>query len=302
MPKGQTTRATALEDAGLPPAADRATYEAEIERLRVREKAHTREADAIAAARRRLPMVEVDGGLELLGPDGPSTLLDAFEGRRQLLAYYFMWWPGRPAEDQCEGCTYYTNQVAELSALHSRDITFAVLIQGRNTAFGPEDAQESYDASRRYREFMGWTMPWYSAQPSLEELLPGRELGLFHLVSYVRDGDRVFETYWTMRRGVQAMDYGYALMDLTVWGRQESWRNRRTGGRRTAPTSAPMPAHPRGRPRPNGRAAPSASGHASMPGTTTTLPSATRGRRADDRRSSPRVVPHSVRGDVSRRP
>ncbi len=225
MPKAQTTRSTALEDAGLPPAADRATYEAEIERLRVREKAHTREADAIAAARRRLPMVEVDGGLELLGPDGSSTLLDAFEGRRQLLAYYFMWWPGRPAEDQCEGCTYYTNQVAELSALHSRDITFAVLIQGRNMTFGPEDAQESYDASRRYREFMGWTMPWYSAQPSLQELLPGRELGLFHLVSYVRDGDRVFETYWTMRRGVQAMDYGYALMDLTVWGRQESWED-----------------------------------------------------------------------------
>ncbi len=223
MPKGQTTRATALDAAGLPPAADRATYEAEIERLRMREKAHTREADTIAAARRRLPMVEVDGGLELLGPDGSSTLLDAFEGRRQLLAYYFMWWPGRPAEEQCEGCTYYTNQVAELSALHSRDITFAVLIQGRNMAFGPEDAQQSYDASRRYREFMGWTMPWYSAQPSLEELLPGRELGLFHLVSYVRDGDRVFETYWTMRRGVQAMDYGYALMDLTVWGRQESW-------------------------------------------------------------------------------
>ena len=103
-------------DAGLPPAADRATYEAEIERLRVREKAHTREADAIAAARRRLPMVEVDGGLELLGPDGPSTLLDAFQGRRQLLAYYFMWWPGRPAEDQCEGCTFYTNQVAELAS------------------------------------------------------------------------------------------------------------------------------------------------------------------------------------------
>ena len=66
---------------------------------------------------------------------------------------------------------------------------------------------------------MGWTMPWYSAQPSLEQLLPGRELGLFHLVGYVRDGDRVFETYWTMRdAAVQAMDYGYALMDLTVCG------------------------------------------------------------------------------------
>ena len=216
-------RADALAGANLPHTTDRAAYEAEIERLRVREKALTHEADAIAAARRRLPMVEVDSSLELLGPAGPTTLLDAFEGRRQLLAYYFMWWPGRPAQDQCEGCTYYTNQVTELSALHSRDITFAVLMQGRNTAYGPEDAQESYDASLRYRAFMGWSMPWYSAQPSLERLLPGRELGLFHLVGYVRDEDRVFETYWTMRRGVQAMDYGYALMDLTVWGRQEAW-------------------------------------------------------------------------------
>lgn len=223
------TRASALDGAGLPPTADRAAYEAEIERVRRREKAHTREADAIAASRRRLPMVEVDGGSELLGSEGPTTLLDAFEGRRQLLAYYFMWWPGRPAADQCEGCTYYTNQVSDLSALHSRDITFAVLVQGRNTTYGPADAQESYDASRRYRELMGWTMPWYSAQPSLEKLLPGRELGLFHLVCYARDGDQVFETYWTTRRGVQAMDYSYALMDLTVWGRQESWEDSPAG-------------------------------------------------------------------------
>src|SRR4029079_3173777 len=79
--------------------------------------------------------------------------------------------------------------------------------------------------SLRYREFMGWSMPWYSAQASLEQLLPGRELGLFHLVTYVREGDRVFETYWTRRRGVQAMDNSYALMDLTVWGRQEEWED-----------------------------------------------------------------------------
>ena len=83
-------RADALADAALPPVVDRAAYEAQVADLRVREKAHTREADAIAAARRRLPMVEVDGGLEVLGPDGPTTLLDVFEGRRQLVAYYFM--------------------------------------------------------------------------------------------------------------------------------------------------------------------------------------------------------------------
>ena len=119
---------SAADDANsrrLPAAVDRATFEAELDKLRVREKAHTREGDAIAAARRRLPMVEVDASLELIGPHGPLTLLEAFEGRRQLIAYYFMWHPGRPAAEQCEGCTWVTTQVAELSYLHSRDITYA---------------------------------------------------------------------------------------------------------------------------------------------------------------------------------
>lgn len=208
-----------------PAIVDRSVFQNELDKLRVREKAHTRESDAIAAARRRLPMVEVDGGLELLGPDGPLTLLDAFEGRRQLLAYYFMWNPGRPAAEQCEGCTFYTSQVGELSYVHSRDITYAVFCQGRNVSAEPGDAQESYDASLRYRDFMGWQLPWYSAQSSLDTLLVGRRPGLFHLVCYLRDGDRVFETYWTTRRGVEVLDYSYALMDLTVYGRQESWED-----------------------------------------------------------------------------
>lgn len=70
---------------------------------------------------------------------------------------------------------------------------------------------------------MGWTMPWYSALPSLDELLVGRHVGMMHIVAYVRDGGRVFETYWTTRRGVEVMDYSLALMDLTVYGRQEPW-------------------------------------------------------------------------------
>jgi predicted dithiol-disulfide oxidoreductase (DUF899 family) len=210
---------------GLPMAVDRATFEAELGSLRAREKAHTREGDAIAAARRRLPMVEIDANAALIGPDGPLTLLHAFEGRRQLIAYYFMWWPGHLAAEQCEGCTWVTTQVTELSYLHSRDITYAVFCQGRNTAASRGDPQVSYDESVRYRDFMGWDMPWYSAQPSLDTLLVGREIGLFHLVCYLRDGDRVFETYWTSRRGAEAMDYGYALMDLTVYGRQEPWED-----------------------------------------------------------------------------
>src|ERR1700751_1239355 len=129
------------ESANLPAAVDRAAFEAELDSLRVREKAHTREGDAIDAARRRLPMVEVDASLALTGPRGPVTLLETFEGRRQLIAYYFMWWAGHPAAEQCEGCTWVTTQVTELSYLHSRDITFAVLCQG------------AYEESIRYRDF-----------------------------------------------------------------------------------------------------------------------------------------------------
>jgi predicted dithiol-disulfide oxidoreductase (DUF899 family) len=128
-----------------------------------------------------------------------------------------MWRPGRPAAEQCEGCTHYTTQVAELSYLHSRDITYAVFCQG------------PYGESIRYHDFMGWDMPWYSARDSLDALLVGRPIGLMYLVCYLRDGDRVFETYWTTRRGVEAMDYSYALMDLTPYGRQETWEQSPAG-------------------------------------------------------------------------
>ena len=205
--------AGAAKTQSTPAAVGRAAFQAELDRLRIREKAHTREGDAIAAARRRLPMVEVAASLALTGPHGPLTLLETFEGRRQLIAYYFMWNPGRPAAEQCEGCTWVTSHIRELSYLHSRDITYAVFCQG------------PYDESIRYRDFMGWDMPWYSAEESRDALLTGRQVGLFHLVCYLRDGDRVFETYWTSRRGAEALDYSYALMDLTVYGRQEAWED-----------------------------------------------------------------------------
>ena len=242
-PGGPAAGATSAP--GLPAVTGRAAFQAELDALRAREKAHTREGDAIAAARRRLPMAEVAARLTLTGPRGPLTLLDAFEGRRQLIAYYFMWNPGRPAAEQCEGCTWVTAQVAELSYLHSRDITYAVFCQG------------PYDESVRYRDFMGWHLPWYSAQDSLGALLTGRQAGLFHLVCYLRDGDRVFETYWTTRRGAEAMDYSYALMDLTAYGRQEPWEDSPSGWpqqcsyTRTSsgpPAWSPVSAWPGGRP------------------------------------------------------
>jgi len=196
-----------------PAVVDRTTFQTELDALRVREKAHTREGDAIAAARRRLPMVEVDAAIPLTGAHRPLTLLEAFEGRRMLIAYYFMWYDGHPAPEQCEGCTWFTSQVHELSYLHSRGVTFAVLCQG------------PYAESVRYRDFMGWEIPWHSAQDSLDKLLVGRRAGMFHLVCYLRQGSNVFETYWTNGRGVEAMDNSYGLLDLTVYGRQEMWED-----------------------------------------------------------------------------
>ena len=201
----------------VPAVVDRSTFQAELDALRVREKAHTRQGDAIAAARRRLPMVEVDATTPLIGEHGPATLLDAFEDRRMLIAYYFMWHTGKPAPEQCEGCTFYTSQVRELSGLHSRDVTYATFCKG------------PYEESLRYRNFMGWEMPWYSAQDSLDTLLVGRQASMMYLVCYLREGSKVFETYWTTVRGVEAMDNNYRLLDLTVYGRQETWEDSPTG-------------------------------------------------------------------------
>jgi predicted dithiol-disulfide oxidoreductase (DUF899 family) len=161
--------------------------------------------------------------------------LDAFEGRRQLVAYYFMWYTGKPAPEQCEGCTWVTSQVRELSYIHSRGVTFAVFCQG------------PYGESARYRDFMGWQMPWYSAQDSLDILLAGRRIGRMHIVCYLRHASKVFETYWTTSRGVEYMDNSYRLLDLTAYGSRRGGRIRPPAGHRAtswircASTDVPRP-------------------------------------------------------------
>jgi hypothetical protein len=93
---------------------------------------------------------------------------------------------------------------------------------------------------------MGWQMPHYSAQASLDTLLVGRKPGMMHIVCYLRQGDQVFETYWTTRRGLDAMDYSYGLLDLTAYGRQETWEDSPPAGRnggKARTTSAPTDVH-----------------------------------------------------------
>jgi predicted dithiol-disulfide oxidoreductase (DUF899 family) len=202
-----------ISSPALPPGLSVDNRREARDALFAREKAHTREGDAIAAARRRLPMVEVDAGIEVIGPDGPITILDVFEGRKQLIAYFHAWLPGRPAAGQCEGCTFFTSQVRELSYIHSRDTTYAALCKG------------PYEESVRYRDFLGLDMPWYSVEKTAAQLLEGRDWQSFHLVCYVRDGERVFETYYTGGRGIEIMAPTLGLLDMTVYGRQETWED-----------------------------------------------------------------------------
>jgi predicted dithiol-disulfide oxidoreductase (DUF899 family) len=192
---------------------DRDTYLQQVDQLRIREKAHTHEGDAIAATRRRLPMVEVDPTTPLVGATGTVSLVDTFEGRTQLFASYHMWHTGLPAADQCEGCTFNSGQALELSYLHSRDFTFAVFCQG------------PYYESNRYREFMGWNMPWYSVPEESYGRLVQSPQHFGMKVCYLRDGDRVFETYWTTGRGCKPMSGSYGMLDMTVYGRQELWED-----------------------------------------------------------------------------
>jgi predicted dithiol-disulfide oxidoreductase (DUF899 family) len=195
----------ATSDRPAPQVTDRATWQARLDELRVNEKAHTRAGDALAAQRRRLPMVEVDATTKLIGPDGPVPLIDVFDGRTQLIAYYLMWHTGKPAAGQCEGCTFNTAHLHELSYLHSRGVSYATFCQG------------PYEESARYRDFMGWTFPWYSVpEDAVDRLVADPHAGFF--VCYLRDGDKVYETYRTAARGNEPMTPSYGLLDLTVYG------------------------------------------------------------------------------------
>jgi predicted dithiol-disulfide oxidoreductase (DUF899 family) len=195
----------------MPAVVDRATWRTARDAILDREKAHTREGDAIAAARRRLPMTLMPP-VSVVGPDGPVQLRDVFEGRQMLLAYFHMWDDGAPWEDQCEGCTFSTCHMQMQDYLRARDVTYAVFCQG------------SYEESAPFRDFMGYQWPWYSAQDSDPVLADGRGFGM--IACYLRDADdNVYETYWTTGRGVEALMTSYHALDLTVFGRQEWWED-----------------------------------------------------------------------------
>ena len=120
-----------LAVSALPPFTSRDEYEAARANLLAKEKAHTRQGDAIAAERRRLPMTEIPASVTVVGANGEVPFLDAFEGRRMLVGYFHMWHDGHPWEGQCIGCTYFASQVqGPLAHLHARDVTLAYLCEG----------------------------------------------------------------------------------------------------------------------------------------------------------------------------
>lgn len=194
---------------GRPPVVDLATWQAARDALLVREKAHTHAADALAAERRRLPMVEIDGTVEVVGAGGPVPFVDLFQGRDELLVYQHMWHDGAPIQGQCEGCTVSAWSLRDAVYLRARGVAFAVLTEG------------PWDEVPPFLDFMGYTEPWYSVRGVPWPV--GEDMG--RITCFLRDGDRVFLTYTTTGRGTEVANPAFALLDLTPYGRREAWQD-----------------------------------------------------------------------------
>ncbi|WP_127502550.1 DUF899 family protein [Actinoplanes solisilvae] len=198
---------------GRPPVVDQATWQAARDELLLREKAHTRAGDVIAAARRRLPMVEFDATVKVVGPDGPVPFLDLFQGRDELVVYKHMWHDGAPHQGQCEGCTWAAWHLKDAAYLNARGVSFAIVTTGE------------WDEVADFVEFMGYEQPWYSVRDI--DGPAGGEMGYTSI--YLRDGDRAFLTYETTGRGNEVLNSTFALLDMTVYGRGENWEDKPEG-------------------------------------------------------------------------
>jgi predicted dithiol-disulfide oxidoreductase (DUF899 family) len=206
----------------LPPVVSPAEWEVARESLLAKEKEATRARDALAAERRRLPMVRIDKDYAFEGPDGEARLLDLFDGRRQLIVYHFMFAPGVAGwpEAGCDGCSMVVDQIPHLAHLHARDTSFALVSRAPLEQIEP------------FRQRMGWTVPWYSSAGSdfnSDFGLTTEEGEIFGLSVFLRDDDRVFRTYFTSGRGVEALGTVWTFLDLTPLGRQEDWEDSPTG-------------------------------------------------------------------------
>jgi len=200
-------------------------WEAARQQMLVKEKATTRARDALAAARRRMPWMAVEKDYVFDGPDGKSSLLDLFEGRRQLIVYRAFFEPGVYGwpEHACPGCSLVADQVAHVAHLNARDTTLAFA----SRAPQPDIA--------RLKTRMGWSWPWYSMTDDFDADFGVDE---WHGTNaFIREDDKVFRTYFVNNRGDEAMGSTWTYLDLTALGRQEQWEDSPEGYPQTPPYS-----------------------------------------------------------------
>lgn len=196
---------------GMPAVVPPQEWQAARDELLVAEKEATRALDALAARRRRLPMVRFDGGYVFDTPDGRRTLLDLFEGRDQLLVYQFM---DNGPDDFCPGCTAFTNSIPAVGVdrLARRGVSWATV------------SEMPLAQIQAYKARMGWAVPFVSSRGSTFAADCGVDGG-FMLSAFLRDGSQVYRTYATTSRGVDRVLWVHNMLDLTVYGRQEQWED-----------------------------------------------------------------------------
>ena len=211
-----------------PQVVSHGEWQAARDKLLIKEKQATRARDALAAERRRLPMVRIDKDYVFDGPDGKASLLDLFDGRRQLIFYHFMFAPGVEGWPTagCPGCSQFVDNIGHLAHLHARD-TSLVLVSRAPLA-----------NLQRYQARMGWRIPWFSSAGSdfnTDFGLTSDAGETFGLSVFFRDGDRVLRSYFTTGRGVEALGSVWTFLDLTPLGRQEDWEDSPPGTPQTPP-------------------------------------------------------------------
>ena len=196
-----------------PPVVSPEDWEAARQQMLVKEKALTRARDALAAERRRMPWMAVDKAYGFEGPNGKATLLDLFDGRRQLIVYRAFFEPGVFGwpEYACRGCSLGADQVSHLAHLNARDTTLAYV------------SRAPLADITRLKARMGWRMPWYSITDSFDADFDVDEWHGHNV--FIRDGERVFRTYFTNNRGDEAVGTVWSYLDLTPLGRQEVWED-----------------------------------------------------------------------------
>ena len=197
-----------------PPIVSTPEWKAAREELLVKEKELTRARDALAAERRRMPRMAVEKDYSFDGPDGRVSLLDLFEGRRQLIVYRFFFEPGVNGwpEGGCPGCSMVADQVAHPAHLHARDTTLVFVSRA------PQADIE------RWKARMGWEeIPWYTLTDDFDADF---DVGEWHGTNaFLRDGDEIFRTYYVDKRGDEMMGGTWSYLDITALGRQEIWED-----------------------------------------------------------------------------